>query len=74
MSHSFSAAYVRELEGFFDTHMAVLVRKIAHYASTGQEFDLKKALHYYVIDVLGEVAFSQGKISGRKLPLVSSNC
>ncbi|KAL3490374.1 cytochrome P450 [Aspergillus germanicus] len=59
MSHSFSASYVKEMEKYLDLNIAILKAKIHAYATTGQAFDLKKFLHYYVIDVLGELAFSQ---------------
>ncbi|KAJ9663192.1 hypothetical protein H2198_000953 [Neophaeococcomyces mojaviensis] len=59
MSHSFSISYVKEMEQYLDTTIAILKQKLARYASTGEVFDLKKAFHYYVIDTLGELAFSQ---------------
>ncbi|EMC95507.1 hypothetical protein BAUCODRAFT_111049 [Baudoinia panamericana UAMH 10762] len=59
MSHSFSISYVKELEGFLDSNIAILKRKIAEHAASGKAFNLKELLHYYVIDVLGELAFSQ---------------
>lgn len=59
MSHSFSLSYVKEMEQYLDANLKILREKICSYASDDEEFDLKKALHYYVIDVLGELAFSQ---------------
>lgn len=59
MSYSFSITYVKELEQFLDINIALLKQKITAYASSGQAFDLKKLLQYYVVDVLGELAFSQ---------------
>jgi cytochrome P450 len=59
MSHSFSISYVKEMEQYLDANIKILRGKISEFASTNQTFDLKKALHYYVIDTLGELAFSQ---------------
>ncbi|KIX03159.1 uncharacterized protein Z518_06710 [Rhinocladiella mackenziei CBS 650.93] len=59
MSHSFSITYVKEMEEYLNINIGILKQKLDHYASTGQAFDLKKAFHYYVIDTLGELAFSQ---------------
>lgn len=51
--------YVKEMEQYFDANIKILREKIASHAATQEAFDLKKALHYYVIDTLGELAFSQ---------------
>lgn len=59
MSHSFSISYVKEMEQYLDANIKILQGKLSHFAYTNEPFDLKKALHYYVIDVLGELAFSQ---------------
>jgi Cytochrome P450. len=59
MSHSFSLSYVKEMEQHLDANIRILRGKISSYAATQETFDLKKALHYYVIDTLGELAFSQ---------------
>jgi len=59
MSHSFSISSVKEMEQYMDNNIALLKEKLTRYAKTGELFDLKKAFHYYMIDVLGELAFSQ---------------
>lgn len=59
MSHSFSMSYVKEMEQHLDSNIKILRAKISHHASNDEAFDLKKVLHYYTIDVLGELAFSQ---------------
>lgn len=46
------------MEEYLDKNIATLRDKLARYEKIGQPFDLKKVLHYYVIDVLGELAFS----------------
>lgn len=52
-------SYVKEMEQYLDTNIKILREKISRYVSSGEAFDLKKVLHYYTIDVLGELAFSQ---------------
>ncbi|KAJ4346652.1 uncharacterized protein N0V89_010583 [Didymosphaeria variabile] len=59
MSHSFSISSVKKMECYLDDNIAILKRKIADYCDRDEPFDLGKLLHYYVIDVLGELAFSQ---------------
>lgn len=39
--------------------MKVLIDKLKLYAKTGETFDLKQTLSLYVLDILGEVAFSK---------------
>lgn len=51
--------YVKEMEQCLDLNIGILRNKISQYVLKGGEFDLKKVLHYYSIDVLGELAFSQ---------------
>jgi cytochrome P450 len=52
-------SYVKEMEQHLDQNIKLLRDKIKEYISLNQSFDLKKVLHYYVIDTLGELAFSQ---------------
>lgn len=59
MSHSFSMAYIKGMEVYLDQNIKLLKDNIATYCSSGQAFDLTQLLHFYVIDVLGELAFSQ---------------
>ncbi|KAJ5287477.1 hypothetical protein N7478_003163 [Penicillium angulare] len=59
MSHSFSTGYMKEMEQYLDANIKILRQKISGYASTKDAFDLKRVLQFYVIDVLGELAFSQ---------------
>ncbi|GKZ27907.1 hypothetical protein AbraCBS73388_006653 [Aspergillus brasiliensis] len=59
MSHGFSMSYVKGMEQYMDMNIRILIDKIKEHSSHDRAFDLKKALHYYVIDVLGELAFSQ---------------
>ena len=59
MSYSFSTSYVKEMETYLDSNIAILKRRLTALSASGEAFDLKKVLHYYVIDTLGELAFSQ---------------
>lgn len=52
-------SYVKEMEQYLDLNIRILRDKISGYALNDEPFDLKKTLHYYTIDVLGELAFSQ---------------
>ena len=47
------------MEHYLDLNIDILKTKIAKLSSRNEIFDLKKVLHYYTIDVLGELAFSQ---------------
>lgn len=51
--------YIKQLEQYLDLNMGLLRRKIKGYCDTHEVFDLKKIIHFYVIDVLGELAFGQ---------------
>jgi hypothetical protein len=59
MSHSFSIGYVKGMEQYLDSNIQILRDRIVSFAKSEEVFDLKKMLHYYTIDVLGELAFSQ---------------
>ncbi|SPO04691.1 probable cytochrome P450 CYP3/CYP5/CYP6/CYP9 subfamilies [Cephalotrichum gorgonifer] len=59
MSHSFSITSVKGMEQYLDANIRILRSIISNHARSGQIFDLKKLLHHYTIDVLGELAFSR---------------
>lgn len=59
MSHSFSLTYIKHLEQYLDLNLGLLTNKIQHYCDHNEAFDLKRSIHFYVIDVLGELAFGQ---------------
>lgn len=59
MSHSFSIGYVKDMEQYLDLNIKILKEKLIELSDRNEAFDLKKLLHYYTIDVLGELAFSQ---------------
>jgi hypothetical protein len=59
MSHSFSMAAVKNMEQYLDTNVEILRRKLGECCDSGKIVDLKKVIHFYVIDVLGELAFGK---------------
>lgn len=59
MSHSFSITSIKGMEQYLDTNIKIMRQKIRNHAEKEEVFDLKKVLHYYTIDVLGELAFGQ---------------
>ncbi|KAH8743294.1 isotrichodermin C-15 hydroxylase [Diaporthe sp. PMI_573] len=59
MSHSFSISYVKDMEKYLDENVLILRNKVAGYAERGAAFNLKQLIQFYVVDVLGELAFSQ---------------
>ncbi|KAK5046125.1 hypothetical protein LTR84_008582 [Exophiala bonariae] len=59
MSHAFSMANIKQMEQYIDENLSILMQKISEEATAERTFDLKKFLHYYVIDVLGDLAFSK---------------
>ncbi|KAI0133752.1 benzoate 4-monooxygenase cytochrome P450 [Xylariales sp. AK1849] len=59
MAHSFSISSVKGMEQYLDANIDIMRQKITKYADEQQIFDLQKVLHYYTIDVLGELAFSR---------------
>ncbi|GJD03524.1 isotrichodermin C-15 hydroxylase [Colletotrichum higginsianum] len=59
MSHSFSMTSVKGMEQYLDENITLLREKIARLSKEGRPFDLKRLLHFYTIDVLGELAFSR---------------
>lgn len=46
------------MEDILDDQLVVLCDRIAMFAKSGQAFDLKDCISRYVLDILGEVAFS----------------
>jgi hypothetical protein len=56
---------VKDMEQHLDANIAILKTKLIEHIDRNEVFDLKKLLHYYVIDVLGELAF--GKSFGVQL-------
>ncbi|OBS16909.1 hypothetical protein FPOA_12545 [Fusarium poae] len=59
MAHAFSLQSIKEMEHFIDKHILKLQKNLNYFADTKQEFDLKDLIAFYVLDVLGELAFSK---------------
>lgn len=59
MSHSFSISYVKEMERYLDGNIVILRNKLAGYADRDEAFNLKMLVQFYVVDVLGGLAFSK---------------
>ena len=59
LTHGFSQAAVMKMEHFIDERLVVLRSKLNSFAKSKETFDLKMWLRFFVIDVLGELAFSQ---------------
>ncbi|OAL05594.1 cytochrome P450 [Phaeosphaeriaceae sp. SRC1lsM3a] len=59
MSHSFSIASVKNMEQYLDANVKILKEKLNGYCEREEVFDFKKLIHFYVIDVLGELAFGK---------------
>ena len=59
MSHAFSMTSIKDMEPYLDENISIITSKVREACQLGQAFDLKELLHNYVIDVLGELAFSQ---------------
>lgn len=50
---------VKEMEEYIDKHIEKLLENLADRAKTGEAFDIKDLLAFYMLDVLGDLAFSQ---------------
>ncbi|PLB42242.1 cytochrome P450 [Aspergillus candidus] len=59
LSHGFSQASITKLEPLIEGQLKILINKLQMCAKTGEILDLKQALSLYVLDILGEVAFSK---------------
>lgn len=58
LSHGFSQTSINQLQPLIDEKIKIFTEKLRHYAKTGAIFDLKRTISLYVLDILGEVAFS----------------
>ena len=59
LSHGFSQASIEKLQPIIEEQMAKLIATLQEYAKTGQSFDMKNLISCFVLDILGEVAFSR---------------
>jgi benzoate 4-monooxygenase len=42
-----------------DINIKILIQKLQYFTKTGEIFDLKMTISHFVLDILGQVAFSQ---------------
>ena len=47
------------MESYIDKHLKLFRRNLDHHADAGDIFDMKELISFYVLDVLGELAFSR---------------
>ncbi|KAJ5514829.1 Cytochrome P450 E-class group I [Penicillium fimorum] len=59
LSHGFSQASVENFEPLINGHIQILLGKLNELVKTGEVFDLKSTISCFVLDILGEVAFSR---------------
>lgn len=59
MAHGFSLQSVKDMESYIDGHVTKLLDNLAQRAKGEEVFDFKELIAFYVLDVLGELAFSR---------------
>ncbi|KAL1860965.1 hypothetical protein Plec18167_003752 [Paecilomyces lecythidis] len=59
LSNGFSQASIEKLQPLINRQMGILIDKLNAFAKSGTVFDLKDTISLYVLDILGEVAFSR---------------
>ncbi|KAF2221148.1 cytochrome P450 [Elsinoe ampelina] len=59
LSNGFSLQSVTQMEGYIDGCLTKLIARLDKAAETNEVVDLKNWLSFFVIDVLGELAFSK---------------
>lgn len=57
MAHAFSLQSIKEMEQHIDVHMLQFRKNLDEYSQTGEIFDLKELIAFFVLDVLGDLAF-----------------
>lgn len=59
LAHGFSQASIEKMEPIIDEQLQILISKLMEYSKKNEVFDLKACISCYVLDILGEVAFSK---------------
>jgi len=59
MAHAFTLQSMKDMEPFIDKHIKQYRANLDHAADSGTVADFKELNAYFVLDVLGELAFSQ---------------
>ncbi|KAH7169911.1 cytochrome P450 [Dactylonectria macrodidyma] len=78
MAHAFSLQSIKQMEQYIDQHLMQFRRNLDHYSDTGEVFDLKELIAFFVLDVLGDLAFrtsfnSQVKQDISELPPINNH-
>ena len=55
----FSMPSIRSMEGIIDSRYAILRRQLDRFAKSQEVFDLRRYITFCIVDILGELAFSQ---------------
>jgi len=58
MAHAFSLQSIKKMEHHIDQHLLQFRKNLDHYADMGALFDLKELIAFFVLDILGDLAFS----------------
>ena len=54
-----SIGHIRSMEGIIDSRYAILRQQLDRFAKSGETFDLRHYITFCIVDILGELAFSQ---------------
>jgi cytochrome P450 len=78
MAHTFSLQSIKEMEEHIDQHLQQFRRNLDAFADSGDAFDLKELIAFFVLDVLGDLAFrcrfdSQREKMASKLPPINDH-
>ncbi|KAH6685925.1 cytochrome P450 [Plectosphaerella plurivora] len=57
MAHAFSLQSIKEMEPHIDKHLLRFRANLNRFAASGERFDLKELIAFFVLDVLGDLAF-----------------
>ncbi|KAH6871509.1 cytochrome P450 [Thelonectria olida] len=78
MAHAFSQSSIMKMEQYIDQHLMQFRRNLDHCSDTDEVFDLKELIAFFVLDVLGDLAFrtsfdSQVHQDASKLPPINDH-
>ncbi|KAH6952169.1 cytochrome P450 [Fusarium avenaceum] len=78
MAHAFSQSSINKMEQYIDQHLIQFRKNLDHFSDTGEVFDLKELIAFFVLDVLGDLAFhrsfdSQVHQDASKLPPINDH-
>lgn len=57
MAHAFSLQSIKEMEPHIDAHLLRFRENLDRFVASGEKFDLKELIAFFVLDVLGDLAF-----------------